>query len=430
MKRLIPFIAAVAVIFSALQLDIFAADTYTVKYATRVYGSTGVNSSGFLIDFERTTATHSSNTVITSGSHQYIVNRYVVSGLSGSTSNMIILNNDEDNSAHVMGITRHVGDTDLWFFCRWHWSNGFGVGFNDYNLDIDPTSFSVGSLDRSIAEMYVAAKANNNVVPIDRIVPVISGTTQFNASAVNSGDFGEVYQGVLSSDDTLLSSGSSPYHYNATNMTILWQLNTTWKDVAITDDHWMLHAVSRPSYSFPRSSFSGDGYDVGYQNSNGIDYYSIELTGLIVYDDLSSLGGFIFDLLFMLFDVDYFSFPNDKYVWCIPATIDQNQQQKIINQNDVIIDHLDNIYNAIVGGDETAPSSPSEEQLVNMIDKSALENARSQINAFDVSAYAAAVSAILYINTAWANYPVFASAIILVGVGFLIFTIINGLKKK
>lgn len=434
MKRLIPFIAAVAVILSALQLDIFAADTYSVKYATRVYGSTGVNSSGFLIDFERTTAIHSSNTVITSGSHQYIVNRYVVSGLTGSTSNMIILNNDDDNSAHVMGITRHVGDTDLWFFCRWQWSNGFGVGFNDYNLDVDPTSFSAGSLDRSIAEMYVAAQANNNVVPIDRIVPVISGTTQFDASAVSSGKFGEVYQGVVTSSGKLISSGVTQYYYNANNMTIMWQLNTTWKDISVDNNFWMLYKLNRNVSYIPRSNgITAPGFSIGYQNSNDIDYYSITLTGLYYYDDSYSLNAFITDLLFMLFDVDgenAVEFESKRYIWCVPATINQDQQQDIIDQQDVIVDKLGDIYDAIVGGDETAPSSPSEEQLINMIDKTALENARSQINAFDVSAYAAAVSAILYINTAWANYPVFASAIILVGVGFLIFTIINGLKKK
>ena len=435
MKRLIPFIAAVAVIFSALQLDIFATSYTSVKCASVIYGSNSTNATGFLIDSYSYSCRYYSSVDYTQSDRTYHIDRYVVSGLSDvNRNNMIIKNNDVDNTAHVMGIQRKVGNTDLWFFCRWYLSNSFGIGFNNYNIDIDPSDFSKGSLDKSIAEIYVNAKANNNHPDISRIALVISSTTKFDTSAVISGNFGQVYQGVVTTSGKLLSSDSTPYYYDALNMTILWHLNTTWKGITVDDNFWMLYKLNRNMSYIPRSNnITGPGFSLGYQNNDGIDYYSITLTGLYYYNDSYSLNAFITDLLFMLLDVDGTNateFDSTRYIWCVPASIDQNQQQEIIDQQDVIVDKLDDLYNVIVGGDETAPSSPSEDQLVNMIDKSALENARSQINAFDVSAYAAAVSAILYINTAWANYPVFTSAIILVGVGFLIFTIINGLKKK
>lgn len=434
MKRLIPFIAAVAVIFSALQLDIFAVDPVMIKYATTIYGSTAVNSHGFLIDSENVSAQLYTRTNINTGSYVYIGDRYKVSGVTGNNTRMIILNNDTDNSAHVMGVSRRLGDTSLRFMCQWYYTDGFFIGFTTYSLDISPEDFEEGSLDRAVAEIYVYAQSHDQHPDVSKICLSVNNVTKFDTAAVSSGRFGQVYQGVATSSGKLLSSDVTQYYYNATDLTIMWTLNTTWKGITVDDSYWRLFKLNREMSYIPRANgVTGQGYSIGYQNTNDIDYYSLTLTGLYYLNDDTALNTFITDLLFMLFDVDgenVSEFDSTRYIWCVPASIDQDQQQDIIDQQDVIVDKLDNIYEAIVGGDETAPSSPSEEQLVNMIDKTALENARVQINAFDVSAYASAVSAILYINTAWANYPVFTSAIILVGVGFLIFTIINGLKKK
>lgn len=434
MKRLIPFIAAVAVIFSALQLHSFAVDPVMIRYATTIYGSTAVNSHGFLIDSEKVSAQLYTRTNIKTGSYVYIGDRYKVSGITANNTRMIILNNDTDNSAHVMGVSRLLGDTSIRFMCQWYYNDGFFIGFTTYSLNINPEDFSEGSLDRAVADIYVYAQQHDQHPDVSKICLSVNNVTKFDTSAVSSGKFGQVYQGIATSSGKLLSSDVTQYYYNAMDMTIMWTLNTTWKGISIDGQYWRLYKLKREMSYIPRANgVTGNGYYLGYQNTDGVDYYSITLTGLYYFNDDTALNEFITDLLFMLFDVDgenATEFDGTRYIWCVPASIDQDQQQDIIDQQDVIVDKLDDIYNVIVGGDETAPSSPSEDQLVNMIDKSALENARSQINAFDVSAYAAAVSAILYINTAWANYPVFSSAIILVGVGFLIFTIIYGLKKK
>lgn len=429
MKRLIPFIVAVAVFISALPLKSNAVLLdKKVKYATSVYGSNAVNSSGFLIDYQEANCLFYDRVNIETTNYTYYCDRYVVGGVVGTNSRMIILNNEEENAAHVMGTSRRLGDTALRFFCKWYYSNGFVIGFTDYNLDITPDMFSEGSLDRSIAEIYVDAKANDNHPDISKICLSVSGVTTFNTSAVNSGEFGYVYQGIITSTGSLLSSSHTLYNYNASNFTISWILFDEWGGLKSDTYSWYLYTPGYPISSFDKSGVSNEYYTFSCVSNNATYSCGITLSGLYILDYDTADQALISDLLFMLFDSE--TFEPDKYVWCVSATIDMNQQQQIIDSQGAIEDKLDNIYNAIVGEEVSAPSSPSEDQLVNMIDKDALSNARTQINAFDVSAYATAVSAILFINAAWANYPVFSSAIILVGVGFLIFTIINGLKKK
>lgn len=432
MKRLIPFIAAVAVIFSALQLHSFASASYTGFAASVVYGNSSSSSHGFMIDGYDFIATCDNNNYgFTWNGINYTLRRYYSSVITAGSKTNIIIRSAETNDCYVMGVNAQIGSSGVWLYAgiRGTTNPYLGLGFNDYTISVDPSSYTEGTLNYALAVLYNQSKANNNVVPLERLAVIISGTTEFDLQSVNSGDIGYVYQGIITQDGTLLSSVRSNYHYNAENLIINFKLDKNFAGIPEYDNYWYLYCDGYEPFRIPRSGIGYNNY-YSFSATAGDDYYqcTLGLSGRYVITSSRLDYYFIEQILWQLFDVEYID--TSRFVWCSPATIDQDQQQEIINREDVIIEQLDDIYNAIIGGDETAPSSPSEDQLVNMIDKSALENARSQINAFDVSAYAAAVSAILYINTAWANYPVFASAIILVGVGFLIFTIINGLKKK
>lgn len=431
MKKIIPFVIIVAVLCSVLPLKLLAIRSTTIKRAATIYGSNTVGQRSFIIDYRDINATYELHTTVTYNSITYTVDRYALPSSFSITSNRVILmENLTGNSNFVLSRVTQIGSTGVYFIFNTVGTTKFYLGFNDYNVVINTSDYAEGTKDHALAALYNEAKENNNIPILDRLA-VITASTVFDVSTVISGTLGNVNQGIMTQNGTLLTSYFTNYYYNATDMTVSFILFKEWNGVPATNGYWLYIENYDPSfYSFDGGS--GSQYSYSFDDNGATVSMQITLTGQMYINNQAPTEArykLVEVLLWALFDVEPIF--TSQYVWCVPATIDQNQQQQIVDNGAEIIDKLDQILEKMQGEQPSQPSHSNEDQLVDAIDTGAINQAGNVIrDFFAINNYSNGVKALLYMSTPWTQSYAFKAIIAITSVGFLIFTIIRGLKKK